>query len=93
MGEVCWHGWGEGMGVVIHAAHRGRGYGTEALHLLAERAFSHPEITRLQNDFESGRDPALRLHLRAGFVETGRDADGYMRLQLTRAIYREKRWE
>lgn len=90
VGEVCWHGWGEGMGVVIHAAHRGRGYGAEALTLLAERAFSHPEITRLQNNFESHRDPALRLHRHAGFVEAGTDADGYMLLHLTRAAHRER---
>ncbi|MBP3637719.1 MAG: GNAT family N-acetyltransferase [Clostridia bacterium] len=90
VGEVCWHGYGEGMGVVIHADHRGRGYGAEALTLLAERAFSHPEITRLQNNFESDRAPALRMHRCAGFVETGKDADGYTLVQLTRENHRER---
>lgn len=88
VGEVCWHGYGAGMGVVIHADCRGRGYGAQALQLLAERAFAHPEITCLENNFESTRDPALRLHLRAGFEEAGTDDDGYMVLRLTRKQFR-----
>ena len=84
MGEVCWHGYGAGMGIVIHADHRGKGYGAQGLQLLIDRAFSHPEITCLENNFESTRDPALRLHQRAGFVEAGTDEDGYLVLRLER---------
>ncbi len=84
VGEVCWHGYGAGMGVVIHAAHRGKGYGTQAIKLLAERAFSHEEIGFLENNFESTRDPALRLHLRAGFQQAGTDEDGYLIFRLNK---------
>lgn len=90
VGEVCWHGFGTGMGVVIHADHRRYGYGAQALALLAERAFSHPEIQMLENTFESERDPALRLHLQAGFVPAGTDADGFLILQLTRHAWQER---
>ena len=87
VGEVCWHGGGAEIGVVIHAAHRGRGLGAEAIALLAAEAFRHGEITQLCNRFEAGRETALRLHLRAGFVVTG-EQDGLLTLRLTR-----ERWE
>lgn len=90
VGEVCWHGHGAGMGVVIHADHRRRGYGTQALALLARRAFSHPEIRQLVNTFETDRDPALRLHLAAGFTPAGKDDDGCLVLQLTRHAWQER---
>lgn len=81
VGEVCWHGMGTGMGIVILAKYRGQGYGAEGLQLLMDRAFSHPEIPYLENNFESDRDPALRMHLHAGFVQVGVDADGYLVLR------------
>ena len=91
VGEVCWYGHGAGMGVVIHADHRGHGYGTQALRLLLARAFSHPEITRLENQFESTRTAALRTHLDAGFVVTGTDENGSTVLTLTREAYQARR--
>ncbi|MBE5803652.1 MAG: GNAT family N-acetyltransferase [Clostridiales bacterium] len=90
VGEICWHGHGAGMGVVIHASHRGKGYGAEALQLLIRRAFSHPEISRLENQFESARAAALHTHLNAGFVQAGTDAHGSLTLILTRAAHRER---
>lgn len=90
VGEVCWHSHGAGMGVVIHAAQRGKGYGAQALQLLIRRAFSHPEITRLENQFESTRAPALRTHLAAGFTVTGTDENGCALLALTRDGHRER---
>ena len=89
VGEVCWHSHGAGMGVVIHASHRGKGYGAQALQLLARRAFSHPEISCLENTFESHRDPAMRLHLAAGFTPAGTDDQGMPRLCLTRSAWQE----
>ena len=86
VGEVCWHGYGEGMGVVIKAEYRGRGYGTAGLRLLIERAFSHPEITRLCNTFESDRDPALALHRKFGFQPAGEE-DGLLLLTLEKAAF------
>lgn len=90
VGEVCWHGHGAGMGVVIHAAHRGHGYGAQALQLLAARAFSHADISCLENNFESTRDPALRLHEQAGFRRAGTNDDGYLVLRLTRQQWHER---
>ncbi len=90
VGEVCWHGYGAGMGIVIHADHRGKGYGAQGLQLLLQRAFSHPEIACMENNFESSRDPALRLHKRAGFVQTGTDEEGYLVLRLTQDQYQER---
>ena len=48
---------------------------------LKERAFAHPEIPCLENNFESERDHALAMHLHAGFVPAGRDQDGYLVLR------------
>ena len=81
VGEVNWHDYGRAMGIVIKAEHRGRGYGGQGLALLKQRAFAHPEIPYLENNFESARDHALALHLRAGFIPTGRDLDGYLVLR------------
>lgn len=78
VGEVNWHDNGRGMGIVIKAEYRGRGYGGQGLELLKERAFAHPEIPCLENNFESERDHALAMHLHAGFVPAGRDRDGYL---------------
>lgn len=90
VGEVCWYNHGAGMGVVIHADHRGKGHGTEALQLLVARAFSHPEITRLENQFEPTRAAAMRTHLDAGFAVTGSDENGSTVLTLTRAAHNER---
>ena len=73
VGEICWYEHGAGMGIVIRAAHRGRGYGEEGLRLLMDRAFSHPEITSLTNEFESDRAPALALHRKLGFTGVGEE--------------------
>jgi len=89
VGEVCWYDHGAGMGVVIHADHRGYGYGAEALQLLLAHAFSHPEITRLENQFEPSRTAAMHTHLAAGFVVTGTDENGSTILTLTREAYQE----
>ncbi len=90
VGEVCWYDQGAGMGVVIHFDHRGHGYGAEALQLLIARAFSHPEISRLENQFESTRTAAMRTHLAAGFVPAGTDANGSAVLTLTRDAHQER---
>ncbi|MBR6789963.1 MAG: GNAT family N-acetyltransferase [Oscillospiraceae bacterium] len=72
VGDVCWYITGnEGermIGIVIHSAYRGMGYGAEGLRLLIGEAFSHGEITALCNEFESARTAAVQLHRRAGFA-------------------------
>lgn len=86
VGEVCWSGWGEDIGVVIKAEYRGCGYGREALALLAARAFGHPEISRLRNTFETDRQAAMALHRSMGFVPVGEE-NGCTVLELTRERY------
>lgn len=83
VGEVCWHSHGREMGIVIHSAFRGKHYGREALRLLIEEAFRHEEISALTNTFEPDREPALTLHLHAGFVPIAQ-RDGLLTLRLTR---------
>lgn len=87
VGEVCWHSFGADIGIMIHSRFRGKGYGREGLRLLAERAFRHGAVTELCNTFEPDREPALTVHLRAGFVPVKME-DGFLMLRLTR-----ERWQ
>ena len=81
VGEICWYEYGAGMGIVIAAAHRGRGYGAEGLRLLIDRAFSHPEISSLTNEFEAERGSAMAAHRKLGFVPV-REENGIVTLRL-----------
>ena len=81
VGEICWYDHGAGMGIVILAKDRGRGYGEAGLRLLVERAFRHPEIHSLTNEFEASRAPAVALHRRMGFVPV-REENGILTLKL-----------
>ena len=83
VGEICWHSFGAGMGVVIVAAHRGRGYGEEGLRLLIDRAFSHPEIASLTNEFEPDRAAAMAVHRKLGFVPVSEE-NGVVTLRLNK---------
>ncbi len=74
------------MGIVIYAPERGKGYGTQGLHLLLEQAFQVDKIARLHNEFETTRDAAYHIHKAAGFREVGA-ADGIIHLELTREEY------
>lgn len=80
--EGVWHD----MGVVIEGKHRRQGYGTEALHLLIHQAFEVCAIAALHNDFETTRDAAYHMHMKAGFREYRRK-NGIVELLLTRAEY------
>lgn len=90
VGEISYHQYGQEMSVVIAAPFRGRGYGREALSLLAAEAFRHAEISELRNHFEATRTAALRLHLSAGFVRVA-ERDGLVSLRLTRERFEERR--
>lgn len=83
VGEICWYDHGAGMGVVILAAHRGKGYGREGLRLLIDRAFRHPEITALTNAFEAERAAAMAAHRAMGFVPVS-EQNGVVTLRLQR---------
>ena len=68
-------------GVIIEHRHRGKGYGTAALRLLAEHAFLQPEVDTLMVDLPLNRDAAVRMYLSAGFREEFTQ-DGVCRLAL-----------
>lgn len=74
------------MGVLIFAPERGKGYGTQGLELLLDRAFRVDGIARLHNEFETTRDAGYHIHKTAGFREVGR-ADGIVQLEMTREEY------
>lgn len=87
LGEVDLHRsedepWYE-MGVVLEAAHRGKGYGRPALELLLHHAFSELKAETVRNCFEEERAAALKIHLAAGFREIGRE-DGAVWLECRR---------
>lgn len=90
VGEVDYHrapgcrNWD--MGVVICAPYRGMGYGAEGLRLLVEHAFLADGVTCMQNDFETTRDAAYRIHRAVGFRDAG-TKDGMVHLELTRVEY------
>ena len=70
-------------GVIIEHRHRGKGYGTAALRLLAEHAFLQPEVDTLMVDLPLNRDAAVRMYLSAGFWEELSE-NGVCRLVLRR---------
>lgn len=78
------------MGVVIEAAHRGKGYAAQALELLAERALLCDGREALRNVFEPERTAALRAHLRAGFERQPDCGDGFAHLLLTREKFKNR---
>lgn len=84
VGEICWHHFGQEMGIVIMDSCRKRGYGREGLRLLIRQAFAHPEIPYLENAFEPERTAALHVHLQAGFKPIGTDRADCVILRLDR---------
>lgn len=57
------------VGVLIEHCHRNKGYGTQALRLICERAFAHGEVDSLFMDLPMSRESAIRMALTAGFRE------------------------
>ena len=87
VGEACYYYDMEsdacGTGIIIEARHRSKGYGTQALRLLAEHAFLQPDVDRLFVDLPADRETAVRMYLTAGFLEVYAE-DGVVRLEKTR---------
>lgn len=65
------HGIAE-VGYALSAAYHRRGYGTEALALLVQRAFAEPEIHRIEAVCSVENVPSWRLLERLGFRREGR---------------------
>ena len=77
------------MGIVIYAPERGKGYGKQGLQLLLDKAFRVDGIPKLNNDFETTRDAAFRIHKAVGFQEVGIE-DGQVQLEITCEEYLKK---
>lgn len=65
------HGIAE-VGYTLSAAYHRKGYGTEALALLVQRAFAEPEIQRIEAVCSVENEPSWRLLERLGFQREGR---------------------
>ena len=74
------------MGILLYAPERGKGYGTQGLRLLLDRAFRVNGISRLHNDVETTRDAAYHIHKAVGFRDAGKE-DGIIHLLLTKEEY------
>lgn len=57
------------IGIVIEDKHRGNGYSTKGLILLAEKAFNDLGVDKLRNDIPIERIYAIKGHKKAGFKE------------------------
>ena len=86
VGDVNYHQNGQGMGIVIYAPERGKGYGKAGLRLLADKALRIDGVPTLRNDFETDRDAACHIHRAVGFRDAGA-TDGVLHLVLTREDY------
>jgi len=73
VGEACYfydmEADAHSVGVLIEYRHRNKGYGAEAVRLIAERAFRQEEVDSLFMDLPLGREDAVRMALTAGFRE------------------------
>jgi RimJ/RimL family protein N-acetyltransferase len=57
--------------VGIAPAERGRGYGSEMVRLVVERAFAEADIERIELNVFSFNTPAIRTYQKFGFVREG----------------------
>lgn len=84
VGEVCYY---DGFdpdavraGILIASAHRGKGFASEGLKLLCNRAFEREEIACLAAELAEENERAIRAYLSAGF-KVVRIEDGVVRLE------------
>lgn len=80
--DVPWHD----MGIVLEGKFRGKGYAEPALWLLLQYAFEKMDAYAVHNDFEAGRDAAVRTHLAVGFTEY-RQKNEILELMISREQY------
>lgn len=85
LGEVSWYFDGSQYkaGIILKANHRGKGYCTPALELLAARAFDENTLPALTVTLSTANAPAVKGFTKAGFVRT-RKGGGTCDLTLTR---------
>jgi RimJ/RimL family protein N-acetyltransferase len=59
------------IGYGIHAAHRSRGYATEAVEALVEWALAQEGVRGVVAHCDPANEPSLRVLAKAGFAEAG----------------------
>lgn len=73
VGEACYfydmEADAHAVGILIEHCHRGKGYGVQAVRLIAGQAFQHDEVDKLFMDLPMSRESAIRMALTAGFRE------------------------
>ena len=62
--------------IIIHAKHRGKGFGTDGLRLLCEAAKAHG-LTELHDSIALD-NPSIKLFLKNGFEEISRDEEAIL---------------
>lgn len=74
------------VGYGVLPAHQRRGYATEAVAALVERAFSHPEVTRVIAETLPELVPSIGVLEKSGFTFIGDGSEeGVIRFELPRA--------
>ncbi len=88
VGEISWHfdGREHRVGIILLAAHRGKGYCAPALRLLSRRAFETNEIPSLSVTLSTANIAAVKGFTSAGFRKIRRGG-GTCDLRLTREEY------
>ena len=75
IGDLCFKGLGDDgtaeIGYGILPEHQGCGYATEAVAALIEWAFSHPFVTAVEAETDSGNLTSQRVLEKCGFVPAG----------------------
>ena len=56
------------VGIIVEGKYRGKGYSSEALRLLCEKAFTEYNAKILYDDIPSGRESAVKLFKKLGFI-------------------------
>lgn len=74
------------IGIVVESKHRGKGYCSEGLIKLAEKAFADLNIDKLRNEIPIERKSAIAGHKEAGFKEIG-IVEGNCILELSKEEY------
>lgn len=64
-----------GIGIMIDAEHRKKGYAADALRLVISYGFNHLKLHQLYTDIAISNQNSLSLFRSAGFIQTGRRKD------------------
>jgi len=76
--NIDWKNRAAEIGIVIgEEKYRGKGFGSEALHLLQEFVFNRLNLNRLEIKVHSNNTKAHRCYLNSGFKEEGRLRQGF----------------